>query len=41
VATVRQLVFDALSEEQISMLETTANQVLSRLDKADGSATDG
>ena len=39
VATVRQLVFDALSEEQISMLETTANQILSRLDQADGSAT--
>jgi DNA-binding MarR family transcriptional regulator len=39
VATVRQLVFDVLSEEQISMLETTANQILSRLDQANGSAT--
>src|ERR1700712_3879808 len=39
VATVRQLVFDALSAEQISMLETTASQILSRLDQADGSAT--
>ena len=40
VATVRQLVFDVLSEEQIGMLETTASQILSRLDQADGSATD-
>jgi DNA-binding MarR family transcriptional regulator len=31
VATVRQLVFGGLAQEQVAMLESTVNQVLSRL----------
>jgi DNA-binding MarR family transcriptional regulator len=31
VATVRRLVFDGLSKEQVVMLESTVNQVLSRM----------
>jgi DNA-binding MarR family transcriptional regulator len=34
VATVRQLVFDGLSKEQVATLESTVNEVLSRLDQA-------
>ena len=37
VATVRQLVFDGLSEEQLAMLESTVNGILSRLDMAEAS----
>jgi DNA-binding MarR family transcriptional regulator len=32
VATVRKLVFDGLSKEQVAMLESTVTEVLSRLD---------
>jgi DNA-binding MarR family transcriptional regulator len=34
VATVRQLVFDGLSKEQVAMLESTVKEVVSRLDRA-------
>ena len=36
VATVRQLVFDGLSAEQVISLESTVNQVLSRLGEGAG-----
>jgi hypothetical protein len=35
VATVRRLVFDGLSEERVAMLESTVNEILSRLDQAE------
>jgi DNA-binding MarR family transcriptional regulator len=38
VTTVRRLVFDGLSKEQVTMLESTVNEVLSRLDQAEVSA---
>jgi DNA-binding MarR family transcriptional regulator len=34
VALVRQLVFDGLSKEQVAMLESTVDEVVSRLDQA-------
>jgi DNA-binding MarR family transcriptional regulator len=33
VATVRKLVFDGLSKEQVAVLESTVTEVLSRLDR--------
>ena len=36
VATVRQLVFDGLSDEQVAMLESFVTRVLSRMDPAEG-----
>jgi DNA-binding MarR family transcriptional regulator len=41
VAAVRQLVFDGLTKQQVAMLESTVNEVLSRLDAAQESADAG
>jgi DNA-binding MarR family transcriptional regulator len=38
VATVRQLVFDGLSKEQLATLESTVNEILFRLGHAEVSA---
>src|SRR4051794_2469404 len=38
VAAVRRLVFDGLSAEQVAMLESFVNRVLSRLEPAEGPA---
>jgi DNA-binding MarR family transcriptional regulator len=35
VATVRRLIFDGLSKEQVATLESTVSEVLSRLDEAE------
>jgi DNA-binding MarR family transcriptional regulator len=35
VATVRQLIFDGLSKDQVATLESTVREVLSRLDEAE------
>jgi DNA-binding MarR family transcriptional regulator len=36
VATVRRLVFDGLSDEQVAMLESFVTRVLSRMEPAEG-----
>src|SRR3954470_13037809 len=40
VDTVRRLVFDGLSKEQVAMLETFVGRVLSRLDPGEGTTSD-
>jgi DNA-binding MarR family transcriptional regulator len=40
VATVRQLVFDGLSGEQVTNLQSFVSRVLSRLDEAQGTTSD-
>src|SRR5215212_9329430 len=39
VATVRRLVFDGLSKERVAMLESTVNEILSRLDQGESSVS--
>jgi DNA-binding MarR family transcriptional regulator len=39
VATVRRLVFDGISKERVAMLESTVNEILSRLDQGESSVS--